>query len=116
MFRFSIRDALWLTVVVGFCVVWRANSDAPELRDWKNRVEAECKAHGFAIEDGGPGQRMSIFREKVDYADRLKVLAFDTAAGILKEKTGAEMTIEEGAGAVIIQHADGKVSAHGFVH
>jgi apolipoprotein N-acyltransferase len=41
MFRFSIRDVLWLTVVVGLCVAWRVDYSNQRKENHALRAELE---------------------------------------------------------------------------
>ena len=57
MFRLTIRDLLWLMVVVGLGLGWYANSaDASRLaylERWKRHVEKACYDEGIFIWDRG---------------------------------------------------------------
>ena len=55
MFRFTIRDLLWLTVVVALGVGWwcREQSLAVERQRWQGRAEAcaeRLRTHGHTVE------------------------------------------------------------------
>jgi hypothetical protein len=59
MFRFTIRDLLWLMVVVGLALGWWGDhiKESVERRRWKDRAEdlkilAEMNGHEVEFDDG----------------------------------------------------------------
>ncbi|HEY2415743.1 MAG TPA: hypothetical protein VGI40_26120 [Pirellulaceae bacterium] len=58
MFRFTIRDLLWLMVVVGLAVGWLADRQLSNARQWRSRAESLatiCRNYGFTIVWDGDG-------------------------------------------------------------
>ena len=61
MFRFTIRDVLWLTLVLALGLGWFVHQrNYVGLRDelhaaveWRERVELACERHGFCLWDQG---------------------------------------------------------------
>jgi hypothetical protein len=63
MFRFTIRDLLWLMVVVGLALGWVADRsrydslayEVPSLRSWKKQMIEACEREDIAILYMNPG-------------------------------------------------------------
>ena len=59
MFRFTIRDVLWLTVVVAMGVAWWIDRQRPgRPNQWQSRAEALaeiCRGYGWTVVWQGDG-------------------------------------------------------------
>jgi hypothetical protein len=62
MFRFTIRDVLWLMVVVGLVLGWlmehrhaaKTSAEVQSLRAWQQGIKAALKERRIGIRSPGP--------------------------------------------------------------